>query len=92
MPNGHHSELDALRSEDYAREIAAKDAELQSERQAHQICVEMRDEAETEIARLRTDLVAKDAEIARLQAHLKAIRLEIEQSWQRVQAALSTGE
>lgn len=51
------------------------------------------------IAQQANDLAAKDSEIARLQdavyrleAHLKAVRSEIEQSWQRVQAALSKGE
>lgn len=30
-----------------------------------------------------------EAEIVRLQAHLKGVRLEIEQAWRRVQVALS---
>lgn len=33
-----------------------------------------------------------EAEIVRLQAHLKDVRTEIEQSWQRVQTALSSGQ
>lgn len=75
MPNGHHSELDALRSEDYAREIAAKDAEI-ARLEVHWL------NANAEIVRLQDT-------VFRLEAHLKAVRSEIEQSWQRVQVALS---
>lgn len=51
---------------------------------------EVREEAFVcEIKRLRAKVAHSGAEIAQLQSHLKAVRSEIEQSWQRVQAALS---
>lgn len=47
------------------------------------------DNAAEVIALYQRDIAARDAEILRLQEHLRAVRSEIEQAWQRVQAALS---